>query len=418
MGIERRFRCEQGTSRKFWHVKVEGGDLTVHFGRIGTSGQTKSKKLPSEITARREAEALIAEKLRKGYVEEASTAPAPVEVVTEEPREAQVKAPSTPPSVGLPQAARYVTRARWSVLFKRSQVQSLAFSADGKTVVAAGFRAVGRYDAKDGSVQAQFELKEPVGDSWSAAISRDGWRLLLGISGGPGHVVDLASRKVLCKLQGIQNSVGLLAEFTEDGQRVVGLQEAFKLRKAKIVDQKFLLRVWNANTGKEESRSSFAGSHGGLRHTIHGLCVVQMARGLIRFLEVPSGREVARVRDRASAGVHVSPDLVWVLARGSGGSGGTRESGPPTVRVWDLRTARKVLSLKPQGMQPAVAFRSCGRWWTGANGVTLPDVGVLDLGRSRVKAFSPDGRFVALTHTKASRDSVRLLEIRPAGGGR
>ena len=46
--------------------------MTVHFGRIGTKGQTLIKSLDSPERALREAEKLIAEKLRKGYQEQAA----------------------------------------------------------------------------------------------------------------------------------------------------------------------------------------------------------------------------------------------------------------------------------------------------------------------------------------------------------
>jgi predicted DNA-binding WGR domain protein len=48
---------------------VTGAELVVSFGRIGTAGQLKRKAFPSEAMARREAEALIREKLGKGYHE-------------------------------------------------------------------------------------------------------------------------------------------------------------------------------------------------------------------------------------------------------------------------------------------------------------------------------------------------------------
>jgi predicted DNA-binding WGR domain protein len=62
---------DRGTSSsaKFWEVSVAGSDLTVRFGRIGTDGQTKVKSLGSADAATKEAEKLIAEKTRKGYVE-------------------------------------------------------------------------------------------------------------------------------------------------------------------------------------------------------------------------------------------------------------------------------------------------------------------------------------------------------------
>jgi predicted DNA-binding WGR domain protein len=62
---------ERGTSSsaKFWEVSVEGSAVTVRFGRIGTDGQTKVKDLGSADAANKEADKLIAEKTRKGYVE-------------------------------------------------------------------------------------------------------------------------------------------------------------------------------------------------------------------------------------------------------------------------------------------------------------------------------------------------------------
>jgi len=41
----------------------------VRFGRIGTAGQTQSKTFADAARARREADQLIGEKLKKGYRE-------------------------------------------------------------------------------------------------------------------------------------------------------------------------------------------------------------------------------------------------------------------------------------------------------------------------------------------------------------
>jgi predicted DNA-binding WGR domain protein len=72
-GQTRYFEFIGGTSRKYWHVTVDGGELVVSFGRIGTAGQLKRKSFPTEAMARREAEALIREKLGKGYQEVSQT---------------------------------------------------------------------------------------------------------------------------------------------------------------------------------------------------------------------------------------------------------------------------------------------------------------------------------------------------------
>jgi predicted DNA-binding WGR domain protein len=65
----RRFEMREGGSSKFWEIEVEGRELTVKFGKIGTTGQTKTKKFDKPAAAEKEAESLVREKLGKGYVE-------------------------------------------------------------------------------------------------------------------------------------------------------------------------------------------------------------------------------------------------------------------------------------------------------------------------------------------------------------
>ena len=56
--------------RKFWEISLSGNSFTVRFGRIGTAGQSQTKTFADEARAKREAENLVAEKLKKGYVEQ------------------------------------------------------------------------------------------------------------------------------------------------------------------------------------------------------------------------------------------------------------------------------------------------------------------------------------------------------------
>jgi predicted DNA-binding WGR domain protein len=65
----REFRSSEGGSNKFWAIEQAGKAHTVHFGRVGTAGQTQTKDFGSEEDARKSCEKLVAEKLRKGYVE-------------------------------------------------------------------------------------------------------------------------------------------------------------------------------------------------------------------------------------------------------------------------------------------------------------------------------------------------------------
>lgn len=68
-GQKRCFEYVGGSSSKFWHVTVDGSELVVVFGRIGSEGQLKRKPFPTPELARAEAERLIREKLAKGYQE-------------------------------------------------------------------------------------------------------------------------------------------------------------------------------------------------------------------------------------------------------------------------------------------------------------------------------------------------------------
>ena len=68
-GITRRFEFVGGSSSKFWEITIAGNSFTVRFGRIGTVGQLQTKSFADDAKAQREGENLIAEKLKKGYIE-------------------------------------------------------------------------------------------------------------------------------------------------------------------------------------------------------------------------------------------------------------------------------------------------------------------------------------------------------------
>ena len=68
-GTARRFEYVEGTSSKFWEIRVDGRETVVQFGRIGTAGQANTKTFPDEAAAAKFAEKMIKEKLTKGYQE-------------------------------------------------------------------------------------------------------------------------------------------------------------------------------------------------------------------------------------------------------------------------------------------------------------------------------------------------------------
>jgi uncharacterized protein (TIGR02996 family) len=62
-----RYELVEGSSSKFWEVWTDAETLYVRFGKIGTQGQTKLKKLASDSAATAERAKLVAEKTKKGY---------------------------------------------------------------------------------------------------------------------------------------------------------------------------------------------------------------------------------------------------------------------------------------------------------------------------------------------------------------
>jgi predicted DNA-binding WGR domain protein len=65
---------QEGNSNKFYTLSLEESKLTIQFGRVGSAGQTQVKTFKSSSDALKQYQTLLAEKKKKGYVEEASTA--------------------------------------------------------------------------------------------------------------------------------------------------------------------------------------------------------------------------------------------------------------------------------------------------------------------------------------------------------
>ena len=56
-------------SNKFWNIEVSKKSFTVTYGKIGTAGTSATKTFESDEKCLKEAEKVIAEKLKKGYTE-------------------------------------------------------------------------------------------------------------------------------------------------------------------------------------------------------------------------------------------------------------------------------------------------------------------------------------------------------------
>src|SRR5436189_1708872 len=65
----RTFERHRPGSHRFWTIEVRGDSFTVAFGKMGTSGQTRTKTFAGAEKARAAADKLIREKTGQGYVE-------------------------------------------------------------------------------------------------------------------------------------------------------------------------------------------------------------------------------------------------------------------------------------------------------------------------------------------------------------
>lgn len=65
------FEYSDDKSNKFWSIETNGNEFTVVFGKTGTDGQSQTKSFADSETCEKEAEKLIREKTKKGYVEQA-----------------------------------------------------------------------------------------------------------------------------------------------------------------------------------------------------------------------------------------------------------------------------------------------------------------------------------------------------------
>lgn len=67
MAKRQHFELKDGTSSKFWEIEIAGRSHTVRFGRVGKSGQTRTKEFTTASEARGSRDKLIRQKVAKGY---------------------------------------------------------------------------------------------------------------------------------------------------------------------------------------------------------------------------------------------------------------------------------------------------------------------------------------------------------------
>ncbi|MFX3635629.1 MAG: WGR domain-containing protein [Candidatus Pristimantibacillus sp.] len=67
--MKRAFVYQSDRSHKFWQIQYSGTEFVVNSGKVNTNGRSGIKQFHSEEECIKQAEKLIAQKLKKGYIE-------------------------------------------------------------------------------------------------------------------------------------------------------------------------------------------------------------------------------------------------------------------------------------------------------------------------------------------------------------
>jgi predicted DNA-binding WGR domain protein len=86
-------RSQDGKSDKFWTIVLSGTSHTVTYGRYGTGGQTQTKDFPTTEAASKSYEKLVAEKVKKGYMDDGVVSGNPQAATTDSESQEQTNSP-------------------------------------------------------------------------------------------------------------------------------------------------------------------------------------------------------------------------------------------------------------------------------------------------------------------------------------
>ncbi|MBV8254095.1 MAG: WGR domain-containing protein [Chitinophaga sp.] len=65
--MKKNFIYQDDNSHKFWNIDINGTEINVTFGKVGTQGQSQTKSFATEAECQKAYDKLIAEKVKKGY---------------------------------------------------------------------------------------------------------------------------------------------------------------------------------------------------------------------------------------------------------------------------------------------------------------------------------------------------------------
>jgi WD40 repeat protein len=285
-----------------------------------------------------------------------------------------------------------------------SDVETVAFSPDGKTAITGGDGLV-LWDAATGKEKTTLGERTRVG---SAVMTPDGKAVVVGYSESQAIVLwDAATGKELRRFDGKPGAVEYIGFLSKDRSVVSMCQHHVTSTATQTTHTRDLhLHVWDLETGKEarlvanEMMHRATSSPDGRR----------LAGGMhkIGVWDALSGRELARLDQ---------PGRVFALAFSPDGRRLASSEFARPIRVWEVATNSELVRLAGHdGVTVALAFAPDGRvlasggsdgrvrLWSLASGKELRKFEAHQ-GPVLALAFSPDGRRII----SGSRDTTALI---------
>jgi WD40 repeat protein len=305
---------------------------------------------------------------------------------------------------------------------------ALAFSPDGKRVATTHGRAEGADSALGVRVwgvpapSAARILEGHKGWVFTAAFSPDGKRLASGSLDRTVKIWDVAGGSVLRTLNG--HSLGVTdVAFSPDGRYVASVASPFRQTVRPLQDKLGELKVWEANSGREQfslSGQTLPGARGHFRVPAFSPDGKYLAfavwqprepsrgwrEGDIRVCAAQTGKELYRLRladQGAVTFLAFSPDGKRLIAVGMRGA----------VCVWDVASRQVLTAFKVVG-SPTAQLSPDGKQLVTHDGVRGAIFWDTDTGR-QVKAVHEPGLFSFRTSLAFSPDGRRLAAGSPNG---
>ena len=261
-------------------------------------------------------------------------------------------------------------------------VYSVAFSPDGKRIVAAWNKTLKVWDAATGAEVMNLNGHEA--RIISAMFSPDGKRIVSAGNDKMIKIWDAVTGTSLLTLLGHEADVNT-AFFSPDGKRIVSGSDDGTVK------------IWDATSGAELMTLRGHKGGGAARLSPDGRQIVSWAFNgkTIKVWDAASGDEMMTLREHDSIGpVVFSPDGKWICSASTNG----------TIKVWDAASGTEVMALRGhEQMIVALAFSPDGKQiitgsvdrsiklWDAVNWNELMSLQGHE-GLVLSASFSPDGR--------------------------